>query len=551
MRLILELQADPENSPDIVPVFETDEEMGGIIGSGTDADWILSDPRGGVSKAHAALGFIHQHFYIADTSAGGVFLNDSPAPIGAGRSEYIRSGDVLRIGSFRIGVRVEAGRAPAADAAAATIPDDWQLAFGSAAPASVPSGGLPADFDPLAVGSSSGAVPASAPLEGLPADFDPLAAETVAGAAPGPASAPSGGLPVDFDPLAAVPASGTAPVSAPAEGLPVDFDPLAPAPPEAIASAPAPGVGSAGRPAGVDFLAALAGAETASMGTMGSALAGLGDAAMTGPPVPVPVLSDSAGADVVDVAQDQVPAPFPCAMPLPGQRPGFGGAPVAPVAAPLVADVSVGDAVSERTEPAGSDVAPDSVWAVLGLERPQDPAVRAEALRVIARGFAAGADGLATVLSARAQLKDEFRLTRTQVAARENNAFKFAGSGREALDTLLPMPTPGFLPFDRAVEAGFLDIAAHEVATMVGMRAAFSGLLKRFQPENLKARFADQGKALFGRGGSEKARCWDAFVAYYADLADGADDVFNSVFSEAFERAYEEQIALLKKQGEP
>lgn len=600
MRLILEAQADAVNSPDFVPVFETDDELGGVIGSGAEADWVLPDRRRGVSEAHAAIGFIHQNFYIADTSAGGVFLNGSSAPIGAGRSEYIRSGDVLRIGPYTVRVRVEAQDAAPGWTGATAIPEDWSHAFAPAGPdpddvqtrrapdlpgpasgggATLPEGfdplaalagpsvpkasptaaraepqrvrrldveagatALPPDFDPLAGPSKTPPTPSREPVRGsLPADFDPLAPD------PAPAA-----LPADFDPLApephAEPETGLA--SAPASGvLPADFDPLAAEPPEAREDGPRAPI-----PAGADFFSALAGTEPEPFVPPSARASGPASANDPGTD-PGTSKAAAAAATAPPHALTETEPPPVLAMPLPGQRPRF-GAELVPV--PVVARANVrqdGSALapapprpSVETGPAESA---ESVWAVLGIEPPEDPLVRREAVETIARALAAQADGLAAVLTARAHLKDEFRLTRTRVAAQENNAFKLAGSGREALEMLLPTPRPGFLPFDRAVEEGFLDVAAHEVATMVGMRAAFTGLLKRFQPDNLKARFGDGGKSLFGRGGTEKARCWDAFVAYYAELVDGADDVFNSVFGEAFERAYEDQIALLKQQGDP
>lgn len=118
--------------------FFTNEVLGGTIGAAPDNDWVLPDPQGRVADHHAALGFIHGHFYVAELAEAGVYLNDDKDPIGRGRSDYLRDGDRLTLGPYRIGVSVVRERAAESErqeAAPAPLPaergrvawTDWSL----------------------------------------------------------------------------------------------------------------------------------------------------------------------------------------------------------------------------------------------------------------------------------------------------------------------------------------------------------------------------------------------------------------------------------------
>jgi type VI secretion system protein len=148
-------------------------------------------------------------------------------------------------------------------------------------------------------------------------------------------------------------------------------------------------------------------------------------------------------------------------------------------------------------------------------------------------------------LRARSDLKNEFRMRHTQISARENNPLKFSGQVDEALEHLVFNQGTGFLPPEAAFQEAFQDIKDHQIAMVVGMRAAFESLLRRFDPEQLEQRVI-KGKKLGNLlPVNRKANCWDRYEEWYAEIAAAADDDFQGVFGDEFTRAYEEQVARL------
>ena len=85
------------------------------IGRGADNDWVLPDPDRVLSKRHCVMGWRSGRWYVADLSSNGTYLNGSDAPMGSGHVVALGDGDLLRLGSYVLEVRIEAAR-PAASA---------------------------------------------------------------------------------------------------------------------------------------------------------------------------------------------------------------------------------------------------------------------------------------------------------------------------------------------------------------------------------------------------------------------------------------------------
>lgn len=156
--------------------------------------------------------------------------------------------------------------------------------------------------------------------------------------------------------------------------------------------------------------------------------------------------------------------------------------------------------------------------------------------------------GLSATLMSRAQFKSELRLGVTTIRAAENNPFKFSVSPEDALDRLLFRPNPGFLPPLEAAQQGFDDIQAHEMAMIAGLRSALRALLARFEPATLEERLTDSGldKVL---PTVRKSRCWEQFIETYAQVSADASEDFPDLISDAFARAYDDQILRLARAG--
>jgi type VI secretion system FHA domain protein len=84
------------------------EESGCSIGRSLDNDWALPDIARFLSGRHAVIHFRGGEYFLEDTSTNGTFVNDSVAPLGKrGTRVLLHSGDVVRIGEYRILVHLD------------------------------------------------------------------------------------------------------------------------------------------------------------------------------------------------------------------------------------------------------------------------------------------------------------------------------------------------------------------------------------------------------------------------------------------------------------
>jgi type VI secretion system FHA domain protein len=158
-------------------------------------------------------------------------------------------------------------------------------------------------------------------------------------------------------------------------------------------------------------------------------------------------------------------------------------------------------------------------------------------------------DGLRDVLRAREELKTQFRLRITSVAARENNPIKFSANTQDALHNLLVRHNPAYLEPVAAFESAFDDLRIHQVAMLAGLRAGYQAMLTAFDPVTLEQKFGRYAR----RGGllsaSAKPRYWDLYREIFEETTSDPDDSFWTFFGTAFSKAYEEQTLLLKQRS--
>ncbi len=78
------------------------------IGRALDNDWALPDVSRYLSGHHATIHFRGGEYFLEDTSSNGTYVNDAVAPLGRrGTRALLHSGDVLRLGDYRILVHID------------------------------------------------------------------------------------------------------------------------------------------------------------------------------------------------------------------------------------------------------------------------------------------------------------------------------------------------------------------------------------------------------------------------------------------------------------
>jgi len=251
------------------------------------------------------------------------------------------------------------------------------------------------------------------------------------------------------------------------------------------------------------------------------------------PPQSIPedwdILADEGPEEAGDFSSSQMTSPVPEPQPSP---------PPAPAAPP----VSAGPAVPAASDQEGLN----TLLLAAGLEPLEIPPEAAkEKLTMLGQLLREIVAGLMEVLRARAQIKSEFRMQLTTIRPVENNPLKFSVSVEDAFRHLLNTESSAYLPPLVAVREAIEDIEAHQLAVMVGMQAALSAMLQRFEPNVLEQYFERKG----GRGmlESRKSWYWEQYAEKHKEILSEAEDNFQDLFGEAFARAYEEQIAKLAR----
>jgi len=154
--------------------------------------------------------------------------------------------------------------------------------------------------------------------------------------------------------------------------------------------------------------------------------------------------------------------------------------------------------------------------------------------------------GMMQVLTSRNSIKNEFRMNVTTIQPVENNPLKFSANVSDALENMFLKSGSSYKKPLEAVTDGFHGIAEHQVAIIAGMRAAFKGSIKRFDPNFLVKRFDRQQSGYFKYNLLfKKTRNWNQFVDYYNDLVNDMDNSFQYLFGDDFVKAYEEQLKSL------
>ncbi len=475
--------------PDPQDISHSFGSQGGRIGRGLSNEWALPDPH--MSKNHCSIHFRDGKFSLTDTSTNGVFVNGSPDRMERGASLEISDGDRVKIGDYEIQVEIDTSAGSDAADGLEDL-DSFARVLGV---------GMGENLDPFDINSAQRAkddVKEPQPLSTEGEGEDPLDAllEQSGHAMPRDASSPSAGassgavIPDDddlFDDL--LPGGSGASGKDPLDDLAPEQDHV----PSSEEFFQPPGVVGAQIPDDWDHDDLLNPASDA------------------------PKAPDAA-------SEAEVPPPPPRVAPVsPEPRAS------APVNAPATISGADGALLQAFLEGAG----------MTDLEVPE--AAQLELMRSVGETYRDLVQGLVEVLKARQTIKNEFRLDQTMIRAEANNPLKFTVNTEDALKAMLGSTSRGYLTPRQAVDQGFSDIKAHQIAVMAGMQVALKALLMRFDPKELEDRLSEDSVLAKVLPGSKKARHWELFTKLYAEIAKEAEDDFHGLFGREFARAYEEQ----------
>jgi len=151
--------------------------------------------------------------------------------------------------------------------------------------------------------------------------------------------------------------------------------------------------------------------------------------------------------------------------------------------------------------------------------------------------------GTVALLSSRSILKRGVKADMTVILDDANNPFKLLPSGKTVLMQMFGSRMPGFMPPRQAVRDALIDLQAHQLGMIAGIRAIIASMLQSFNPEQLEEEARQAGSvSRIGLPGSRKAALWEHFVERYSETAGEIEDDFHTLFGEAFLHAYDLEV---------
>ncbi|MDO9193497.1 MAG: type VI secretion system-associated FHA domain protein TagH, partial [Undibacterium sp.] len=150
--------------------------------------------------------------------------------------------------------------------------------------------------------------------------------------------------------------------------------------------------------------------------------------------------------------------------------------------------------------------------------------------------------GTMELIAQRALVKREVNAEVTMVVLRKNNPLKFFPDSQTVLTQMLRKKMPGFMAPAEAMEDAFLDLRAHQLGVIAGMRAAMDALLKKLQPINFEQQLEAPTLLDYLNPARRKAAMWNHFSDLFDTISLEAKDEFQSLFGKEFVIAYEDEV---------
>lgn len=461
-------------------------ENGGTIGRATNNYWILEDPERFISSRHSQITCENGQYYLTDLSTNGTFLNGSPEPIGKGNKIALNDGDTFSFGDYEF---------------QASLAENEQFPGGSPFSFVPETPGIEVDYLDTPLGQASD--PFAASIGGHVSSSEPLFSDFG-----------------ETDPLAALDKAN--------QGM--------------------------AAPAGSDVFAQASYADQAQV--MNQSITWPNAAPEAG------VIPDDWDDEIlVEEPPPQAiptPAPKPGRMPRPQHQPqAVNNDVINQLEAQnrllveenkkLQADVDLlAKQIRVRQKKPGSATAVDHLLIeAMGLAgRNLSEQRMMEISQIVGELMRETISGLMQVLTSRSTVKNEFRMNVTTIQPVENNPLKFSANVEDALENMFIRESQAYKKPLEAVREGFQGIAEHQVAILAGIRAAFRGVIERFDPVRLEQRFEKYRKAGLLHM-VNKGKNWDSYKEYYDELVNDMDNSFQHLFGYDFVQAYEDQLLKL------
>lgn len=202
----------------------------------------------------------------------------------------------------------------------------------------------------------------------------------------------------------------------------------------------------------------------------------------------------------------------------------------------------------QSTSPSGGQVLDgellDALMGGMGLNDLQPtPRIDRDAMQELGQMLSMFSQGTVALLSSRSILKRGVKAEMTVILDEANNPFKLLPSGKSVLMQMFGSRMPGFMPPKQSVRDALVDLQAHQLGMIAGIRAIIASMLQSFNPQQLEEEAKQEGiTSRISLPGSRKAALWEHFTKRYGETAGEIEDDFHTLFGEAFLHAYDMEV---------
>ncbi|MFZ6845341.1 type VI secretion system-associated FHA domain protein TagH [Undibacterium sp. RuTC16W] len=165
-----------------------------------------------------------------------------------------------------------------------------------------------------------------------------------------------------------------------------------------------------------------------------------------------------------------------------------------------------------------------------------------ELMETMGKLMATSVKGTMGLISQRALVKREVKAELTMVVLRKNNPLKFFPDSDTVLTQMLRKKMPGFMAPDEAMEDAYLDLHAHQLGVVAGMKAVMDALIHKLEPGGFEQRAGVPGFFDAINPARRKALMWDHFSDVFDTISLESKDEFQSLFGKDFLLAYENEV---------
>ncbi|MBV4368234.1 type VI secretion system-associated FHA domain protein TagH [Erwinia phyllosphaerae] len=186
----------------------------------------------------------------------------------------------------------------------------------------------------------------------------------------------------------------------------------------------------------------------------------------------------------------------------------------------------------------------DALMGGMGLNDLQPtPRFDSEAMQELGQMLSMFSQGTVALLSSRSILKRGVKAEMTVILDEANNPFKLLPSGKSVLMQMFGSRMPGFMPPKQSVRDALVDLQAHQLGMIAGIRAIIASMLQSFNPQQLEDEAREEGAiSRLSLPNSRKAALWEHFTKRYGETAGEIEDDFHTLFGEAFLHAYDMEV---------